>query len=311
MTVTPPAVDPAAPCSLCGHREDQHDTEPDGTRPCRTIGHPKGVPCAECRRLTDTAHFEDLMAMRDSGDAFDEAWAAYRVTFDHVRDQIGPGWPAFFTDVHQSALASALVVLRQQPEGTASQQQLDDALAALEAAREDLVRARPWSEHWKYRAITMGVRLHYALERHQPALDSGGVASGRCTCGELHPCSTRRAAGVMPPCTCSADCPARNAWDEPLPLWDRPNQVREQLAEVLRTRLAQVHGDPWTGALKSEEVVSYIGLTEYELADAILHAPDDLRRAIAGPKCAGCGNTGACAGGPCAHPDATPTALEA
>lgn len=113
--MTPPAVDPAARCRLCHHREDQHETLPDGTRPCRSIGHEKGLTCTECRRLIGAEHFEAVMALRDEpDDEFEVAWAAYYATFNHARDEIGPGWQAFFTDVHQSALASALVVLREQ-----------------------------------------------------------------------------------------------------------------------------------------------------------------------------------------------------
>jgi hypothetical protein len=108
-------VDPAQRCVLCHHREDQHDTEPDGSRPCRSIGHPKGVPCQECRRLTSPEHVEAIMTMReDASDAFETAWSAYKTTLDHVRKEIGPGWQAFFTDVHQAALASALIAYREQ-----------------------------------------------------------------------------------------------------------------------------------------------------------------------------------------------------
>jgi hypothetical protein len=108
-------IHPAARCTLCSHREDQHDTLPDGTRPCRSIGHEKGLTCAECRRLTSREHVDAVMALRgEPDDAFTAAWAAYYATLDHVRKEIGPGWQAFFTDVHQSALASAVLVLREQ-----------------------------------------------------------------------------------------------------------------------------------------------------------------------------------------------------
>ena len=108
-------IAPSRPCSLCNHREDQHETLPDGTRPCRSIGHPEGLTCRECQRLISPEYVDSLQALRAAGDAaFEDAWNAYRVTLDHARDQIGPGWTAFFTDVHQSALASAVLTLRAQ-----------------------------------------------------------------------------------------------------------------------------------------------------------------------------------------------------
>jgi hypothetical protein len=115
VTERTPAPDPAARCTLCHHREDQHETLPDGTRPCRSIGHPKGLTCTECRRLTSAEHVDAVMELRSTDDdAFEEAWGAYYATLNHVRNEIGPGWQAFFTDVHQSALASAVLALREQ-----------------------------------------------------------------------------------------------------------------------------------------------------------------------------------------------------
>lgn len=106
-------INPATRCTLCTHREDQHDVLPDGTRPCRSVGHEKGLTCAACRRLTGPQHVEAVMELREEpDDAFEEAWAAYYATLNHVRDQIGPGWQAFFSDVHQSALASAIIAYR-------------------------------------------------------------------------------------------------------------------------------------------------------------------------------------------------------
>lgn len=100
-------------CVLCGHLNTLHNDEPDGTRPCRSIGHPKGLTCRECMRLTSAEHVDAIMRMREEEDpAFEEAWASYRVTLDHVRNEIGEGWQAFFTDVHQAALASALIAYR-------------------------------------------------------------------------------------------------------------------------------------------------------------------------------------------------------
>ncbi|OKI16572.1 hypothetical protein [Streptomyces sp. CB03911] len=102
-------------CIGCGHHPDQHEQMPDGTRPCRSIGHPAGVPCAECRRLTEAQHLERIQEMRaDDTGAFEAAWASYKVTYDHARQEIGPGWQAYFTDHHQSALASALLAFAHQ-----------------------------------------------------------------------------------------------------------------------------------------------------------------------------------------------------
>ena len=44
-------------------------------------------------------------------------------------------------------------------------------------------------------------------------MDGGGIATGRCPCGEPHPCATRRAAGPLRPsweddCDCAPNCPA-------------------------------------------------------------------------------------------------------
>lgn len=114
-----------------------------------------------------------------------------------------------------------------------------DFAGALLIARDELAKESVWSNHWKYRAIGLGLRLHHALEQHQSAMDSGGIATGRCTCGEVKPCATRRAAGVGEPCRCAPDCPARH-------------------------------------------IAAVAECTEY-------------------------GDTGACAGGPCAHPTAAQT----
>jgi hypothetical protein len=101
-------------CIGCGHAQDQHDTLPDGTRTCRSIGHPQGLTCHECQRLTSPEHVEQIMQLRHADDpAFEQAWAAYSATLSHVRNEIGDGWQAFFTDVHQSALASALIAYRE------------------------------------------------------------------------------------------------------------------------------------------------------------------------------------------------------
>jgi hypothetical protein len=101
-------------CSLCGHPAHQHDTMPDGTRPCRSVGHPEGLTCTECRRITSPEHIQRITDVRDEDPAFDQAWAAYKTTYDHVREQIGPGWKAHFTDHHQAALASALLAYQEE-----------------------------------------------------------------------------------------------------------------------------------------------------------------------------------------------------
>ena len=98
-------------CWACGHLVDVHDVDPEtGYRPCRNVGHPKGVPCAECRRLIAPEHIAAIVAMRQSeGPAFKTAYGAFTVTYEHVREQFGDAWQAFFTDIHESAVASALI----------------------------------------------------------------------------------------------------------------------------------------------------------------------------------------------------------
>lgn len=98
-----------ARCSMCRHAAAEHAVDPEtGFRPCRSIGHPKGLTCEECRRLTSPAHVEVVMVMR--GDPLLKvAFGAYLATRAHVNDQLGESAPAFFTDVHESAVASALI----------------------------------------------------------------------------------------------------------------------------------------------------------------------------------------------------------
>ncbi|MBM9509937.1 hypothetical protein [Actinacidiphila acididurans] len=120
-------------CTLCGHHADQHNLNADGYRPCRSAGHPDGLNCRECIRLTSGDHLEQLIALRNSDDpAFTAAWSAFTVTRDHARHEIGDGWQAFYTDVHQSALASAILTYRAQQEEET--QALRDRVAELEAA---------------------------------------------------------------------------------------------------------------------------------------------------------------------------------
>jgi len=87
------------------------------------------------------------------------------------------------------------------------------ARTSINALGGDLEKARAWWGHWKRRAINVGARLGRALERHRPAMDGGGLPTGRCTCGDPHPCGTTRAAGPRRPsweetCDCAPDCPA-------------------------------------------------------------------------------------------------------
>lgn len=97
-------------CNLCGHHADHHNVDANGYRPCRTVGHPDGLNCRECMRITSPEFVERVMALRHSDDpAFAAAWSAFYLTRDHARHEIGDGWEAFFSDVHKAALASALI----------------------------------------------------------------------------------------------------------------------------------------------------------------------------------------------------------
>lgn len=98
-------------CWACNHLVAAHDVDPDtGFQPCRSVGHPKGIPCAECRRLTSPEHVAAIMKMRNNDDPLLAlAFGAFRITYEHVRNQLGESWPAFFTDVFGSAVASALI----------------------------------------------------------------------------------------------------------------------------------------------------------------------------------------------------------
>lgn len=105
-------ADENACCSMCGHPAADHDLQADGTRPCRTPGHPKGVPCAGCRRLLSPEHREAIQEERGS-EAFRAAWGAFFMTLLDSKAAFGDSAPAFFSDIHESALASALVTYRQ------------------------------------------------------------------------------------------------------------------------------------------------------------------------------------------------------
>lgn len=106
-------------CFMCGHPWDSHDPNPDGTRSCRSPGHPKGVPCAGCRAMLTSEYRERVQEERD-GAAFEAAWNAYNVTREDARQAFGEHAPVFFTDIHQSALASALIAYREHQQQEAS-----------------------------------------------------------------------------------------------------------------------------------------------------------------------------------------------
>lgn len=99
-------------CFMCGHPVEAHDRDDDGNRPCRSPGHPKGVPCSDCRALLTTEYREHVQDVREEP-GFDEAWNAFLITRGDAQHQFGEHAPAFFTDIYQSALASALIHYRQ------------------------------------------------------------------------------------------------------------------------------------------------------------------------------------------------------
>lgn len=102
-------------CFMCGHPIDSHDLQPDGNRPCRSPGHPKGVPCADCRALLTSEYRAKIQDERET-EPFQDAWNAYYVTLQDAREAFGEHAPVCFTDIHQSALASALIAYRKQHE---------------------------------------------------------------------------------------------------------------------------------------------------------------------------------------------------
>ncbi|MCL8016893.1 hypothetical protein [Streptomyces sp. AS02] len=102
-------------CYSCGHPWDAHDTRDDGHRSCRSVGHQDGVSCADCRAMLTTEYREQLQDERGA-DWFQAVWGAYTVTLADARHAFGDSAPAFFSDIHQSALASALIAYRKQTE---------------------------------------------------------------------------------------------------------------------------------------------------------------------------------------------------
>lgn len=103
--------EPRTHCLLCYHPAESHPADADGNRPCRNVGHPDGVPCQDCQAMLTPEYRDQVGAERDT-DAFEQAYAAYLVTLADIRRAFGPAADAFFTDVHQSALASALIAYR-------------------------------------------------------------------------------------------------------------------------------------------------------------------------------------------------------
>jgi hypothetical protein len=215
-------VAPDTRCTLCGHREDQHDTEPDGSRPCRSIGHPKGVPCAECRRLVSAEHVQAVMALREADDeSFEAAWAAYHVTLDHVRREIGPGWTAFFTDVHQSALASAVLTLRAQEP---SQADVGEHLAAalLRVASPDPAGCLSadtlvWVAAWLREHTTATLRTHqagadYTEHREYEVVGGWGVDGARDEADARR--QVRQALAEYPTCGARAQWRIVRTWED-------------------------------------------------------------------------------------------------
>ncbi|MFF8610877.1 hypothetical protein ACF06X_33765 [Streptomyces sp. NPDC015346] len=98
-------------CWACSHPVEDHELQPDGTRPCRTPGHPNGVPCAGCRALLTPEHRAAIQEEREN-DSFEAAWGAYNVTLVDAQKAFGEHAPFYFSDIHQSALASALIAYR-------------------------------------------------------------------------------------------------------------------------------------------------------------------------------------------------------
>jgi hypothetical protein len=109
--VTELTKQPYTHCIACSHPAESHDLQPDGTRPCRSPRHPAGVPCADCRALLTPEHRDAIQDERDN-DSFEAVWAAYYVTLQDAQNAFGKHAAAYFSDIHQSALASALITYR-------------------------------------------------------------------------------------------------------------------------------------------------------------------------------------------------------
>ena len=59
--------------------------------------------------MAEPAPIERIHEMRQDP-KFDAAWDAYCATWYDFQEHV-PGWQAFFTDHHQSALAAALIAM--------------------------------------------------------------------------------------------------------------------------------------------------------------------------------------------------------
>jgi hypothetical protein len=107
-------VEPRTHCIMCGHPTPAHPEDEKGMRPCRSVNHPAGLNCTECTRLLDK---EALAAMQERrGQVYADqdgpearAWAAFHIVRAWAQYVFGPSWQAFYTDIHQSALAAALI----------------------------------------------------------------------------------------------------------------------------------------------------------------------------------------------------------
>lgn len=99
-------------CVLCHHPVGSHDPGPDGVRPCRQPGHPDGVPCADCRALLSDEYRNRVLAEQDS-EEFEKAWSAFCVTYADAEHSFGAASRAHWSAIHQAALASALIAVRE------------------------------------------------------------------------------------------------------------------------------------------------------------------------------------------------------
>lgn len=103
---------PRTHCTMCGHPVEAHDQDADGNRPCRSPGHPKGVPCSDCRALLTDEYRHRIQDEREEP-GFEQAWNAFLITREDAAHSFGRNAPAFFTDIHEAALASALIHYRE------------------------------------------------------------------------------------------------------------------------------------------------------------------------------------------------------
>jgi hypothetical protein len=83
--------------------------------------------------MLTTEYRARLQDERDA-DWFQTVWGAYKVTLDDARNAFGDSAWAFFSDVHQSALASALIAYREQQ--TTAEQRLEALTEAVTLWRD-------------------------------------------------------------------------------------------------------------------------------------------------------------------------------